>query len=102
MRATGIVRRIDELGRVVIPKEIRKSMRIKDGDALEIFIEKDMVCFKRYNLNSDFLEEIKNLEDNILNEYYIADNEEEVNIIKMAFQEIKYQLKAIEDKREEG
>ena len=101
MRATGIVRRIDDLGRVVIPKEIRRSLKIKECELLEIFIEKDMVCFKRCNLNKDFSEEIKNLEDNILNEYYVADNEEEVNIIKMAFQEIKYQLKAIEDKREE-
>lgn len=37
MKATGIVRRIDDLGRVVIPKEIRRAMRIKEGDALEIF-----------------------------------------------------------------
>ena len=37
MKATGIIRRIDDLGRVVIPKEIRRAMRIKEGDALEIF-----------------------------------------------------------------
>ena len=50
MKATGIVRRIDDLGRVVIPKEIRRQMRIKEGDPLEIFIENDgMVCFKRYS-----------------------------------------------------
>ena len=36
MKATGIVRRIDELGRVVIPKEIRRTLRIREGDALEI------------------------------------------------------------------
>ena len=41
MRATGIVRRIDDLGRVVIPKEIRKTLRIREGDPLEIFTEKD-------------------------------------------------------------
>ena len=41
MKATGIVRRIDELGRVVIPKEIRRTLRIKDGDPLEIFTERD-------------------------------------------------------------
>ena len=39
MRATGIVRRIDDLGRVVIPKEIRRSMGIKEGDPLEMFID---------------------------------------------------------------
>ena len=37
MKATGIVRRIDDLGRIVIPKEIRRSFRIKEGDPLEIF-----------------------------------------------------------------
>ena len=41
MKATGVVRRIDDLGRVVIPKEIRKTLRIKEGDPLEIFTEKD-------------------------------------------------------------
>ena len=50
MRATGIVRRIDDLGRVVIPKEIRRQMRIKEGDPLEIFTENDgTVCFKKYS-----------------------------------------------------
>ena len=41
MRATGIVRRIDDLGRVVVPKEIRKTLRIREGDPLEIFTAKD-------------------------------------------------------------
>lgn len=48
MKATGIVRRMDDLGRVVIPKEIRRQMRIKEGDPLEIFTENGMVCFARY------------------------------------------------------
>ena len=49
MRATGIVRRIDDLGRVVIPKEIRKTLNIRDGDPLEIFIDPNekSVCFSR-------------------------------------------------------
>ena len=41
MKATGIVRRIDDLGRIVIPKEIRRSFRIKEGDPLEIFTNAD-------------------------------------------------------------
>lgn len=49
MIATGIVRRIDDLGRVVIPKEIRRSLRIKEGDPLEIFTTRDgEVVFKKY------------------------------------------------------
>ena len=51
MKSTGIVRRIDSLGRVVIPKEIRKTMRIKDGDPLEIYTSKEgEVIFKKYSL----------------------------------------------------
>lgn len=47
MKATGIVRRIDDLGRVVIPKEIRRTMRIREGDPLEIFTASDgEVIFK--------------------------------------------------------
>ena len=50
MKATGIVRRIDDLGRVVIPKEIRRTMRIRDGDPLEIYTEKEgEVIFKKYS-----------------------------------------------------
>ena len=49
MKATGIVRRIDELGRVVIPKEIRRTLRIKDGDSLEIFIDREELMLKKYS-----------------------------------------------------
>ena len=49
MKATGIVRRIDELGRVVIPKEIRRTLRIKDGDPLEIFTDRDELMLKKYS-----------------------------------------------------
>lgn len=50
MKATGIVRRIDELGRVVIPKEIRRTQRIRQGDPLEIFTTGDgEVIFKKYS-----------------------------------------------------
>ena len=51
MKATGVVRRIDDLGRIVIPKEIRRTMRIREGDPLEIFTDKDGgVVFKKYSL----------------------------------------------------
>ena len=50
MKATGVVRRIDDLGRVVIPKEIRKTLRIKEGDPLEIFTDrKGQVILKKYS-----------------------------------------------------
>ena len=48
MKATGIVRRIDELGRIVIPKEIRRVLRIREGDPIEIFTDEDGVILKKY------------------------------------------------------
>ena len=58
MKATGIIRRIDDLGRVVIPKEIRRTLKIREGDPLEIFIEdNDCVCFKRYSMPGSLTKE---------------------------------------------
>lgn len=53
MKATGIVRRIDDLGRVVIPKELRRNLKIREGDPLEIYVNDDMICFKKYQLYDD-------------------------------------------------
>lgn len=55
MQATGIVRRVDDLGRIVIPKEIRRNFKIKEGVPLELFIEKDsgMICLKKYQPYDD-------------------------------------------------
>ena len=58
MKATGIIRRIDDLGRVVIPREIRRSLKIREGDPLEILIEKNCVCFKKYSTLGSFSEDI--------------------------------------------
>lgn len=57
MKATGIVRRIDDLGRIVIPKEIRKNLRIREGDPLEIYVEKNGdIILKKYAPMGDMLE----------------------------------------------
>lgn len=54
MKATGVVRRIDDLGRIVIPIEIRRSMKIRDGDPLEIFVDEDgEVILKKYSAIGD-------------------------------------------------
>ena len=55
MKATGIVRRIDDLGRIVIPKEIRRSMRLREGDAMEIFLEDNRICLERYTTSDEDL-----------------------------------------------
>lgn len=52
MYSTGIVRRLDDLGRIVIPKEIRKSLKFMEGDALELFVENNSLILKKYD-NSD-------------------------------------------------
>lgn len=58
MKATGIIRRIDDLGRVVIPKEVRRTLKIREGDPLEIFLDKDCVCFKKYEGHINYFTDI--------------------------------------------
>ncbi len=53
MKETGILRRIDELGRIVIPKEIRKKLKIREGDNVDIFVSEDTVVLKKYSLLKD-------------------------------------------------
>ncbi len=65
MKVTGIVRRIDELGRIVIPKEIRKTLRIKEGDPMEIHTEKDQVVFRKYSPVSEVSKVSEIVADNL-------------------------------------
>ncbi|MBE6987899.1 MAG: AbrB/MazE/SpoVT family DNA-binding domain-containing protein [Ruminococcaceae bacterium] len=64
MKATGIVRRIDDLGRVVLPKEIRKTMRIREGDPLEIYTDEGgSIIFKKYSQMESSAETVQALCD---------------------------------------
>ena len=54
MKSTGIVRRIDELGRIVLPIELRRNLDINERDSLEIFVENDSIVLKKYELNCVF------------------------------------------------
>ena len=63
MKATGIVRRIDDLGRVVIPKDIRRTLHIREGDPLEIYIDNDSVIFKRYDPSSEWERTLRKLKE---------------------------------------
>lgn len=59
MKATGIVRRVDDMGRVVIPKEIRREMRIKEGTPMEIFTDKDgSITFKKYDTTGNVRDQL--------------------------------------------
>ena len=70
MYCTGIVRRIDDLGRVVIPKEIRRTLGIKEGDPLEIYTDNDTVIFKKFNELSffDVMKDLINNQDDLTTE----------------------------------
>jgi len=60
MKATGIVRRIDDLGRVVIPKTVLKALKLKEGDPMEIFLEEDGgMVLRKYNTSVDVLDSMK-------------------------------------------
>lgn len=61
MKATGVVRRIDDLGRIVIPKEIRRNLRIRDGESLEIFVDDNNVVLKKYSIMRNIDEYASNL-----------------------------------------
>ncbi|MFW5995870.1 MAG: AbrB/MazE/SpoVT family DNA-binding domain-containing protein [Halanaerobiaceae bacterium] len=54
MKSTGIVRKIDELGRIVIPKELRKTMGISKKTPMEIYVDKDKIIFKKYQPGCTF------------------------------------------------
>lgn len=59
MKATGIIRKIDDLGRIVIPKEMRKTLRIREGDSLEIYVERNgEIVLKRYAPLGEIIDEI--------------------------------------------
>ncbi|WP_027399909.1 stage V sporulation protein T [Anaerovorax odorimutans] len=82
MKATGIVRRIDDLGRVVIPKEIRRTMRIREGDPLEIFTDREgEVILKKYSPISElsqFADEYADCASNILGGTVIISDTDQV------------------------
>ena len=63
MKSTGVLRRIDDLGRIVIPREIRKNLKIKNGESLEIFVNGDAVVLKKYSFMSDLCEVAQNCSD---------------------------------------
>ena len=61
MKSTGVVRRVDDLGRIVIPKEIRRTLRIRDGESLEIFVDREMIALKKFSKMTDIEEISKQL-----------------------------------------
>ena len=71
MKSTGITRRIDDLGRIVIPKEIRKNLKIKENELLEIFIENENIILKKFS-SFDDMEKLLNIYVDVLSEITIG------------------------------
>ena len=61
MKSTGVVRKIDDLGRIVIPKEIRKTLGIRDGENLEIYIEDNSIKLLKSNIINNYIDEVKDI-----------------------------------------
>ena len=81
MKSTGVVRRIDELGRIVIPKEIRRNLGIRDGENIEIFLENDNIILKKYSrmsTNTDLANMLCELVYNTFNYKMIITDREKV------------------------
>lgn len=93
MKVTGIVRRVDDLGRVVIPKEIRRSMGIREGEPMEIYLENDAVMFRRYSYN--LIAEVARVAE--LVEQYCNANEDTMDRLGELFNEIDNILRAEEE-----
>ena len=84
MKATGIVRRIDDLGRVVIPKEIRRTMRVREGDPLEIFLDcEGGVTFKKYYPEATYEDDIQGIINSMSDDYDVR-CPEAVELLKQA------------------
>lgn len=81
MKSTGIIRKIDKLGRIVIPKEIRANLKIKDESNLEIFIENDQIVLKKYSKivnTSSYIKKILSLIENKIDSKLMVTDKEKI------------------------
>ncbi|MGE7113220.1 AbrB/MazE/SpoVT family DNA-binding domain-containing protein [Lysinibacillus sp. NPDC047702] len=82
MKSTGIVRKVDELGRVVLPKELRRTLGIEEKDPVEIYIDGDKIILKKYQPNTEKAEVIANLQK-------MADGAKNPNVLETIERAIK-------------
>ncbi len=93
MKATGIVRRVDDLGRIVIPKEIRRRLGILEGTPMELFVGDGKVIFQKYNISECLMERIEELQKSIYEDEVMFGNEkvrkaeEHIKALKEIFKE---------------
>ena len=96
MKATGIVRRIDDLGRIVIPSDFREELGMEPGEKIEIYIEEGRVILKR-TVKTDPLSEINSLKERISKAYDIAWNNDISSPDCPEYEEMHKALKAVMD-----
>lgn len=93
MKATGIIRRVDDLGRVVIPREIRQHLRIKEGAPLEILVSEDgNITLKKIDTEKSILDDVRSLEET-LHQYSETLELEDMDSIREAIKTIKSHIK---------
>lgn len=100
MNATGIIRRIDDLGRVVIPKEIRRKCHIREGDPLEVFLEEDCVCFKKYFEEKDEIEGLRDAFKDLKNKAFEYGGSTQEQRVENLRREVEKKLKDIFDQED--
>lgn len=88
-KCTGIVRRIDDLGRVVIPKEVRRTMRIREGDPFIISTTENGVLFEKYDVSANITNALKTVIDNYENDL----TKDEIEDIRRAIRSIRLRTK---------
>lgn len=79
---TGIIRRIDDLGRIVIPKEIRRKFNIHEGDPLEITLDENKVCFELYIPSDDYENKISRIIESLEKDEYLTSSKEVISALK--------------------
>lgn len=95
MRATGIVRRIDDLGRIVIPKEVRKRLNIREGDPFELYLDGETVVLKKY----DYLENARQAVESTL-QYVENDDDLPQNVSRSVRDKLTEALKLLKESEE--
>lgn len=73
MKSTGIIRRIDDLGRLIVPREIRRTLSIREGDPFEIFYDTDTVSFRKYRTCIDHRTALSRIKANIQEDEFLKD-----------------------------
>ena len=81
---TGIIRRIDDLGRIAIPKEIRQEMAIKEGDPLEISLEDNKVCFEKYITSHEYGKHLTQLINRMMSDEVTDKTLKAISLIEQA------------------